>query len=955
MPSGRTLHPGDRIARYRIIGPLGAGGMGEVYLADDLSLERKVALKILPPELVRSEERVRRFVLEAKSASSLNHPNIVTIYEIGQESVLDADGSPRDPGAVHYISMELVSGKTLSDLIHDGTDLRTLLGYLAQVADGLAKAHAAGIVHRDLKPSNIMVSGDGFAKVLDFGLAKLTESRTADASTTNAQTMATDRTSDGAVLGTAGYMSPEQVQGKNVDHRSDIFALGCMLYEAGTGKHPFAAETGVETMTKILRQEPAPIDQLNAAVPAELRRIIRRCLAKNPEQRLQSMKDIAIELRDIVDEFDSLSASASSGSGILTTPALPPARRGLTPRRLAVLTAVGMAVIVAVGLEVMRERRRESQSPAPAALRILTQTNRGDVVECVLSQDGRYLGYSTQVGGRSSLRVRQVATGSDVEVLPLGNQALSGLRFTPDGNYLFFLQSKPDTPNYSSLMQVASLGGTPRERAFDVDSRVSFSPDGRQFVFHRGVPQKNMDTIVWRDLESGEERTLATLPRPKVYNGGPSWSPDGKLVVASEFEQGASGIISTLVVYRVEDGRREVVRVDKAAVLTAPEWLADGSGFVATGADLAGVFVPQIFLIDRDGRHKRLITNDLTAYNGVSVSSASDVIASTRALTLANLWIATVDGEAARQITSVTNPENSPGGVQAGNGEHIFFNAIHEGLLQLWSLEPGGAPRVLTTNAGFVTNFVPYTTGVAFQRLEPAGDNHVWTMKPDGSGVRQLTSGTSELLLDVSNDGSCVSFARRDSVITVYTVPAAGGEPVLVSTQAWGELGLVSPDGTRIILVAPVQREAILRTEFRVFSASGGSVLAAFVLPPQGNDVAWCPDGNSITFRDRELPGFNLYRLRFDGTPPQQITHFTEGRGFEYAWSPDGANIAIERILDDGVENVWVVDAEGHNPRQLTQFQSGIVFAIEWMADNRRLVVKQGQRSRDAALVRNFR
>jgi serine/threonine protein kinase len=203
-------------------------------------LERRVALKILPPELVRSEDRVRRFVLEAKSASSLSHPNIVTIYEIGQAPVRSQGAPDSDP--VHYVSMELVSGKTLSTLIHDDkTDLRTLVGYLAQAAEGLAKAHAAGIVHRDLKPGNIMVSADGFTKVLDFGLAKLTEKREGAPDISEAPTLAADGSAVGSVVGTAGYMSPEQVQGRAIDHRSDIFSFGCILYEAATRRKPFAA------------------------------------------------------------------------------------------------------------------------------------------------------------------------------------------------------------------------------------------------------------------------------------------------------------------------------------------------------------------------------------------------------------------------------------------------------------------------------------------------------------------------------------------------------------------------------------------------------------------------------------------------------------------------------------------------------------------------------------------
>jgi serine/threonine protein kinase len=227
MADTRTLQPADEIAQYRVVGPLGAGGMGEVYLAQDRTLERNVALKVLPPDVTRSEDRVRRFVQEAKSASSLNHPNIVTIYEIGQQPVKSASGAG-DSGPVHFISMELISGKTLSAKIHDEkTDLRTLLVYLAQAAEGVAKAHAAGIVHRDLKPGNIMVSDDGFAKVLDFGLAKLTEK--AATLGPNEATEVAQRTIEGAVLGTAHYMSPEQVQGKPVDARSDIFSFGCIL------------------------------------------------------------------------------------------------------------------------------------------------------------------------------------------------------------------------------------------------------------------------------------------------------------------------------------------------------------------------------------------------------------------------------------------------------------------------------------------------------------------------------------------------------------------------------------------------------------------------------------------------------------------------------------------------------------------------------------------------------
>src|SRR5262245_31829401 len=319
MSARRTLEPEDQIARYRVVGPLATGGMGEVYLARDETLDRRVALKVLPPRLVRSEERVRRFITEAKSASSLNHPNIVTIYEIGQDRVRssipgDGDAAPgagSDP--VHFISMELVEGDTLGRKIHEeNTDLRTLLGWLAQAAEGIAKAHAAGIVHRDLKPGNIMVSNDGYAKVLDFGLAKLTERQSEAAGDATSAPTEAPATGEGTVLGTSGYMSPEQVQGKAVDARSDIFSMGCVLYEAATRRRPFAAETDIEVMHRILRDRPTPVEEIAPQVPAEVRRIIRRCLAKSPDQRFQSMKDLAIERREVHDEYDALPGSGSS-------------------------------------------------------------------------------------------------------------------------------------------------------------------------------------------------------------------------------------------------------------------------------------------------------------------------------------------------------------------------------------------------------------------------------------------------------------------------------------------------------------------------------------------------------------------------------------------------------------------------------------------------------------------
>src|SRR5437667_2573295 len=289
-----SLSAGTKLGRYEIRSQLGAGGMGEVYLAEDTRLHRNVALKILPAEVATQRDRMERFVREAKSAAALNHPNIAHIYEIGEH-----DG-------VNFIAMEFIDGQTLREMIHgQQTALTKLLRHLQHVADGLAKAHAAGIVHRDLKPDNVMITHDGHAKILDFGLAKLIEPQQSSSTSGGASEQATailqQHSTPGVVLGTVGYMSPEQAQGKTkeVDHRSDIFSFGCILYEALTGRKAFAGKDPIDTLNKIIREQCAPITDFRPDTPNHPHRIVRRCLAKDPEDRYQTIKDVAIELREL--------------------------------------------------------------------------------------------------------------------------------------------------------------------------------------------------------------------------------------------------------------------------------------------------------------------------------------------------------------------------------------------------------------------------------------------------------------------------------------------------------------------------------------------------------------------------------------------------------------------------------------------------------------------------------
>src|SRR5437868_3961136 len=327
--------------------------MGEVYLAEDMQLRRRVALKILPREVASNKDRMRRFTQEAQAAAALNHPHIAHIYEIGSSpTVREGSGTSSTAGAeTHFISMEFVDGLTLRQLIHEQhTDLAKLLRYLQHSADGLAKAHASGIVHRDLKPDNIMVTRDGHAKILDFGLAKLIEPQQAIGTrATDSSEVATalmpQHSTPGTILGTVGYMSPEQAQGKTdeIDQRSDIFSFGCILFEAVTGQKAFEGKDAVESLNKIIREPVAPISGLNPAAPVDLQRVVRRCLAKDPDERYQTIKDVAIELKEVRRELEAsaidtvvprsmdLQTKELPGAATSTPISMPPA--SLAPRR----------------------------------------------------------------------------------------------------------------------------------------------------------------------------------------------------------------------------------------------------------------------------------------------------------------------------------------------------------------------------------------------------------------------------------------------------------------------------------------------------------------------------------------------------------------------------------------------------------------------------------------------
>src|SRR5438128_3517521 len=440
---------GQTLGHYRIDSKLGEGGMGVVYRAFDTHLDRTVAIKVLRPDATTSPERKRRFVQEAKSASALNHPGIIHIYDIDTANLPD--------GPTDFIAMEFVPGKTLGQCIgKNGLSLKDTLKYGIQIADALARAHSAGIVHRDLKPANVIVADDGRVKLLDFGLAKLTEKLGDDPEGTTVTLAAQEspQTEEGAIVGTVAYMSPEQAEGRKVDGRSDIFSFGSVLYEMVTGRRAFEGATKISTLSTILHKEPKAASEISPAVPMELEKIIASCLRKDPQRRAQGIADIKLALEELKDESESGKLSGQ----VAAAAAVRPLAR--SPRRFVAIAAGVVALVVAAaGLAWWLLKRRPSSAPARSEW--LQITNLPDsAVQPALSPDGRML---TFIRGPSSfvtpgqVYVKMLPTGEPVE-LTRDDRIKMSPAFSPDGSRIAYTVRGPIWDTWA----VPVLGGEPR-------------------------------------------------------------------------------------------------------------------------------------------------------------------------------------------------------------------------------------------------------------------------------------------------------------------------------------------------------------------------------------------------------------------------------------------------------------------------------------------------------------
>ena len=760
------LTPGQRFGRYEILGKLGEGGMGVVYKARDLDLNRPVAIKVLPPAWVRDNERKQRFIQEARAASALNHPGIVTIHEIAKHDDVD------------YIAMEFVDGTNLAELIvRQKLGLKDMLAYATQIANALAKAHATGIIHRDLKPSNIMVTRDGLVKILDFGLAKLIdpgEPSVDPSAATLTMPQNVVETAAGNIVGTAAYMSPEQAEGRPLDARSDIFSFGVVLYEMVTGVRAFQGSSPALTLAAVVNAEPTPPGQFRKDLPRDLERIITRCLRKDPARRFHVMSDLAVELDDVKTE---------TGTRLLPSPAP-------VTRSKSWIAAAGLVLVAALGGSYWWFRRAEPAQMAPGDITPLT-TFANDERFPSVSPDGNQVAFSWQGENGDNEDVYLIPVGAGTP-LRLTTDALADQSpaWSPDGSQLAFVRVgprdergiyvMPPVPNaerrIGSVTQVFS--------GLNYAARVSWFPDGRRLAVSAGDADSQMKGIVALDMNGAETRMIwSELPNGSYRN--PAVSPDGRALAYALCTENFSCDVYVVALDENLRTRGEPRRLTPtSAISSGLAWAADGQSVIY---GRQAEYISYLWRARLDGSEPERI--DLAgdrAYNP-SVSARGQILAYETNRGNRDIWRYTATGERSVFVSSTrydSSPQFSP------DGTRIVFDSNRLGRLQVWIANADGSNQRALTQPGFggqgSARWSPDGRWIAYDEQLPEGPQGIFVVSAEGGTGRKVTVGNQP---SWSLDGQ-IYFSRSGGT---WRIPAAGGKEELIA--AAGLNISESPDG----------------------------------------------------------------------------------------------------------------------------------------------------------------
>lgn len=861
---------GQIISQYKILEKLGEGGMGVVYKAQDNKLNRIVALKFLPHHLEKGTTEQSRFLQEAQAAAVLNHPNICVIHDVREE-----DGK-------QFIVMELVEGATIRETIYKGQiKLDTAIDYAIQIAEALEEAHSKGIVHRDIKADNIMINSKNQIKVMDFGLAKLKGS------------LKLTRTS--STVGTLAYMAPEQMQGGDVDPRSDIFAFGVLFFEMLSGRLPFRGEHEAAMMYSIINEDPENIQKYLPEAPAELSFLLKTALEKNPDDRFQHMSDIIRDLRRLKKQSSRVNRPAYSGEyqkyEADKSQSFNNQQKIVGPQRkknIMIFGGIGIVVIVCAVIAIMLFRPNEKSSFSSINFSRITST--GKIQSAAISPDNRYICYSQFDKGKFSLWVRQLATSGNIQIKPPQDNYIGDPIFSNDGNFIFYRMNDEKTDDIA-LFKIPVLGGNPIKIISDVQGPISFSPDGNRVAFRRVYPSTGNFALVVASSDGSQQKDLVAYKGEKWIGGEPSWSPKGD-IIAVALGLWKDGFHHELIGVEVETGNVQQLTKQKWDVIKKVQWLSDGNGLILEGFDLK-LFSTQLNFVSYPSGDTRKITNDLNDYGGTTITGDMKKICTVQNEREMYLYYVP-NGDAKRTKKLTTLRDDAFLGSVISNDNIIYYSSRQSGSYDIWSIGLNGDNQKQITFDEYAEQYIslsPNGSTLAFNS-DRAGIPNIWTINTDGTELKQITKDAEDYRPIIDHSGKWIIFDSWFSgPNTVMKVPIEGGERLNVSTIN-GFSPVLSSDGMNVVFISSDKS----RNSLYKVSAKEGKPEFLFDLPKRStNFITIRPKSNEVSYVVTNDGVSNIYTRSIDGGPQKQFTKFEEYFIASFAWTSDGKSLIVSR------------------------------------------------------------